>query len=416
MKNNEILVPALRGHIGSWGFYSTLISWEIAVEYICTAEEIVKNKELSKMIQRQIRSKREKEIANYILHQEERFFGSLVAAVYKGNPKWHQLGGMHENLKKIAIPITENADECFGFLELTGKEKIFALDGQHRLVGIKKALLENPELSSESISVIFVAHEDSKEGLERTRRLFTTLNKKAVPVRKGEIIALDEDDVAAICTRRLVETNQEFSEEKIAFVDSNRMPQNNNEAFTTISALYDVIKLIIISINKNIEYGLPYKKEEISHNRPDNESLDKYYKLVENYFFYLKKYNPDFKKYCESSQQRNITISLRNENGGNILFRPQGFLIISKVIAKLTEKYSLNESVELASKAPCLYQDDFYSMLIWNSTNSTVVTRNEILVKDLILNSLGCYPNSKMPDLLKRFNRVRSNSEELPNI
>ncbi|PHS73531.1 MAG: hypothetical protein COB22_02225 [Cycloclasticus sp.] len=218
MNNTPILVPALRGHIGCWSFYSALITWETAVNYIKTAEEIVRNKQLSKMIQRQIKSAREKEVANYILTQDERFFGSLVAAVYKGNPKWHQLGGFQEKLYKLGIPAAENSNEAFGYLELSGEERIFALDGQHRLVGMRKALAEKPELSEENITVIFVGHEDNETGLKTTRRLFTTLNKKAVPVKKGEIIALDEDDVVAILTRRMVETKDEYSSERIAYV------------------------------------------------------------------------------------------------------------------------------------------------------------------------------------------------------
>ena len=51
----------------------------------------------------------------------------------------------------------------------------------------------------DEVSVIFVAHEATSQGLERTRRLFTTLNKTDRPVSKGDIIALDEDDVVAIC-------------------------------------------------------------------------------------------------------------------------------------------------------------------------------------------------------------------------
>ena len=48
--------------------------------------------------------------------------------------------------------------------------------------------------------------------MERTRRLFTTLNRYAKPVKKSEIIALDEDDIIAIITRELVEKYPLFRE------------------------------------------------------------------------------------------------------------------------------------------------------------------------------------------------------------
>lgn len=72
---------------------------------------------------------------------------------------------------------------------------MFTLDGQHRLAGIQQAIEKGLEQDPfDEVSVIFLAHEDTRPGLERTRRLFTTLNKTAKPVSKGDIIALDEDE------------------------------------------------------------------------------------------------------------------------------------------------------------------------------------------------------------------------------
>jgi len=416
MANDSLLVPALRGKIGSWAFYNALITWDVAVKYISIAEDIVKNKELSKMIQRQVRSNRKKEIADYIQQQDERFFGALVAAVYKGNPKWHQLGGFKDKLNGLSIPTIELSDESFGYLELTGREVIFALDGQHRLVGIEEALKRDQTLGSENLSVLFVGHENTSEGLKRSRRLFTTLNKKAVPVKKGEIIALDEDDVAAILTRRLVETESDFQEEKISYVANNRMPDGNNYSFTTIGALYDTVRIIITAVNRNTKYGLPFSRESISLNRPSDDILDRYYKLVKNYLTFLKRYFPEFNDYCRSREYKALCKKLRFGGGGHILFRPQGFSIITKTVEKLTEYHSLSQAVKLTSKLPYLYQDNFFRMLIWNPTGNTVVTKNEILVRDLFLYTLDCYPKTKNKQLLERYRRVFPGEERLPNI
>ena len=48
-------------------------------------------------------------------------------------------------------------------------------DGQHRVKGIKEAYANNPTIGEEDISLIFVVHNDQNK--ERTRRLFTVLNK-----------------------------------------------------------------------------------------------------------------------------------------------------------------------------------------------------------------------------------------------
>lgn len=80
------------------------------------------------MLQRSI-TDNYKSIAHYIEDQDERFFNSLVLAVYDGDPQWHE----------IRLDYGED-EEYFdiGLLELTGEEKIFPVDGQNRVEGIKK--------------------------------------------------------------------------------------------------------------------------------------------------------------------------------------------------------------------------------------------------------------------------------------
>ena len=137
-----------------------------------------------------------------------------------------------------------------GFLTLRGDETLFALDGQHRLAGIKAVVNDGYEPAiDDEVSVIFVAHERTDVGLERTRRLFTTLNKTARPVTKGDRIALDEDDVMAICVRRLIEQTDLFHGDRIAFVQSNNVPSTNTQCLTTIGNLYDILTILFTQAN-----------------------------------------------------------------------------------------------------------------------------------------------------------------------
>ena len=59
-----------------------------------------------------------------------------------------------------------------GILRLDGTQTFFAIDGQHRVQGIKKALEKNDELKREEVSVIFVAHRKDQDGMERTAPSF----------------------------------------------------------------------------------------------------------------------------------------------------------------------------------------------------------------------------------------------------
>ena len=138
-----------------------------------------------------------------------------------------------------------------GFLRFEGKEKLFALDGQHRLSGIKLAIEEETLPIEDELPDIFVAHRKNKTGMERTRRLFVTLNKTAVAVPKRDIIALDEDDVPAICVRWLVEQHPYFSKERIAFNETSNLPVEDRHSFTSIVALYDSLLALFLPYTAN---------------------------------------------------------------------------------------------------------------------------------------------------------------------
>ena len=238
------ILPALRGAMGSWVYYSCLMQLPDISSRVSFADDVHDHQGLSDMIQRALNQTRRRHIANYIKAEPQRFFNSLVVAVYGGEPNWHALINLRntreDDLLKDLSPETV---ESVGFLTLRGDEKLFALDGQHRLAGIKTVVDEGykPALDDE-LNVIFVAHQRTQEGLERTRRLFTTLNKTARAVTKGDIIALDEDDVMAICVRRLIEKTDLFPGRRILFVQSNNIPPGNYECLTTIGNLDSLAK------------------------------------------------------------------------------------------------------------------------------------------------------------------------------
>lgn len=52
----------------------------------------------------------------------------MVLAVYDGDPQW----------REIRYEIDGHIYPNIGLLELNGEEKIFPVDGQHRVEGIKK--------------------------------------------------------------------------------------------------------------------------------------------------------------------------------------------------------------------------------------------------------------------------------------
>ena len=88
-KGAKVVLPALRGMMGDWIYYSCLMNLADLSSRVRYADEVHKNKSLSDMIQRQIKGNRGKQIAEYLSTQPERFFNSLVIATYGGQPNWH---------------------------------------------------------------------------------------------------------------------------------------------------------------------------------------------------------------------------------------------------------------------------------------------------------------------------------------
>jgi DNA sulfur modification protein DndB len=387
----KLLIPALRGRFGDWVYYSCLVPFSEVAERISFANDIHKNKNLSDMIQREIKQKRGLEIAKYLTTEKERFFNSLVVAVYKGDPIWYEVD-LKTNSKDILVEdIPDFAWDSFGFLSLTGEEHLFAIDGQHRLAGIKKVINEQVDnsmkkgLIADQISILFVAHKDTPRGLQRTRRLFTTLNKTAIPVSKGEKIALDENDVMAIIARRLVEENPKFSGDHIAYKPTNNLPVNDFKSLTTLGNLYDVLSILF---SKIIE-PKKEKLKELQFYRPDDQQLNQFYETACNFFHSLELQIPELREYFESKNYTKIVKKYRGNFGGSLVFRPIGLTLILEIVERLVGKYGLEQSIKLIAKLPRDLSRIPYADVLWNTKSKTIINKHRVLARNLLLYMLG---------------------------
>ena len=65
----KLYLPSLRGLIGDWVYYPTLMKLKDIAERVGIAEEISQSKALSEMVQRFVKEKRGLEIKDYLLKQ-----------------------------------------------------------------------------------------------------------------------------------------------------------------------------------------------------------------------------------------------------------------------------------------------------------------------------------------------------------
>ena len=321
MKNpNELVIPALRAHMGDWIYYVTFLRMDQIADQIHIAQEIHSSKVLKDMIQRQI-TNRASQISDYLLKQPQRFFNSLIVGVYGGSPDWYELA-IGKNLRFDAPVLPSELEGVLGILRLDGTQILFAVDGQHRVEGIKQALKKNDELKQEEVSVIFVAHRNDSSGMERTRRLFTTLNRYAKPVSKSEIVALDEDDIIAITTRELVEKYPLF-QEKISLSKTKAIAVKDNRNFTTIITLYDVLEIL---------FRRKRGWSEFKRHRREDDTIAEFNRNSAHFWDRMVVHFPPLKEVIASQPDENIAGRYRHRAGGHLLFRPVGLLIIANVV------------------------------------------------------------------------------------
>lgn len=401
-RKKQIVLPALRGVMGNWVYYSCLMNIVEVSKRVSYASEIHSNKKLSDMIQRSLKAVRSEQISDYLKNQEERFFNSLVIATYGGQPNWTGIDNISSSARAEFVgELSEETINSVGFLSLDGSEKLFALDGQHRLSGINTAILDGLDQDPpDDLSLIFVAHKKTEKGLQRTRRLFTTLNKTAKPVSPGDIIALDEDDVMAICVRKLIEETPLFAGERIAFVASNNMPATNVKSLTTIGNLYNVLTTLFTSVKTDLHQ----KKPDLQRTRPDDEKLQEYFDLSQRFFKLMGKNFEELGEFLTAKDSEIIVKKHRGSHGGDALFRPIGLAVITKVIAHLSNTHSLEESIKLAGKLTTSLSEEPFEGLMWDSASKRIDNTNKVTLREVLLYMLGA---SKLKDskLLERYQR-----------
>jgi DNA sulfur modification protein DndB len=384
-QSDRVYYPALRGHFGDWIYYSCVMPMRDVTKRLSFADEIHKSKKLSQWIQRQLQKGRSIEISDYLRREPQRFFNSLVVAIYRGDAAWHGFSNFRPTVRDIDLAdVSDEVEDSVGFLSFTGKERIFAVDGQHRLAGMREALKSSRTLAKDQISLLLVPHRPGKKGLERSRRLFTTLNKTAKPVGKGDTIALDENDVMAIVTRFLVENDPWFSDDKIKFSQAYNVSVGSPE-LTTIGNLYDLLTIIFTKcMGKK-------KRSELRFIRPSDEGLRQYRRFAQKFFRLMARGFPPLRKCFESTPARAklIVEKHRTPTGGHVLFRPVGLRIFTEVAAALISNgKSVAQAMKMVSRLPVELSKAPYRDVIW-LTNGKMEEGGRALCRRLLMNMLG---------------------------
>ena len=395
-------VPALRCKMGDRGYFVAAMTFREIAERVKDISEVHTHKKLAEWIQRQLDHVHAAEIAKYLIGNEERFFNALVIGVYGGDPQWAELT-VGDPRNELSDEDEDRVNRTVGVLTLSGKEKLFPIDGQHRVVGIRRALSEDETLGQEEVAVILVAHAKTDSGLKRTRKLFVTLNQRAKKVSAGDIVALDEDNGLAVVTRRLIDEYDLFQKDGfVSFSGNVNLLQTDPKAITSVLGLYQIVKALYPRDGKKWP-----RLKSVQRSRPSDNDLDGMYDFYVEYWKTLIATVPEYNATLEEEEQ--TCDYYRKGKRNHLLFRPLGQLAFARATQFLLAKgTSMEDAVEqLHSNNTMKLTDKVWHHILWNPVGEVMMT-NWSAAQTLLLMTAG---EKDIPDTAKkRLKRLQDNA------
>lgn len=332
---------AQKAKMGSTEYYIAKMTVEDLVNTVGLAIELPEWKDMTpdeKMQRDPDINRVVNEICPYFIEDKDRFFGSLIVDIYSGfdNVVFEPITKFVDRDKLAAAH--DIALENAGFLTLPGKERLIALDGQHRLLAMKLclkgssaisvAMLGNkkmtpqmmvlephPELAEEEVSVIFVKHENNL----KIRKIFNKVNKYARQTGRGQNIITSDDDVYASIARRLFaegEVLHKIGKNELVNWSSNTLSQRSKQ-LTTVSALYTIAE----TISKDKGWSAKAMPS-------DTDAIEAVFVENTNFWKQLLEGMSVYKEYLELTRQDKPISQLREDN---LLMKPVTHMALAHV-------------------------------------------------------------------------------------
>ena len=349
--------PALQAKMGDWTYYIVKMTMREVAKEVEFARDVHEDYTLSDAIQRELKSKRVTDfIVPYLKRRPDRFFSAIVIAAFGGSPKF--IGVDITRDEKFELIASQNIGEAFGVLTFDGRQKYYALDGQHRLAAIKMLLDRSDPISDgapdtfpdEEISVIVVLNRDKsvEEFRESYRRLFSSLNRYAKSTDPDTNIIMDEDDSFAILTRRLISEHEFFrapGKQKESFrVKTKGKPLNTKDGhFTSLQTLYAMNETLLnASWRENDGWGSgEVKEKKIAQFKlfaPDDEYLESLYDELVLYWDGILGEIPELRNEPLKMRVHDVRGEQEGEVTDHLLFWPIGQELLATVVRRLLDR------------------------------------------------------------------------------
>ena len=419
-------IGCIQAKMGDTPYYLAKMSAGQLIDSVGIAKELQEWPDMNadEKMQREYDIKRVvEEMVPYVVDDPNRFFGSLIIDIYSG---YEEI--VYESAAD-AIPALPAAYRVpmkdMGFLTLPGKERLIALDGQHRLLALKIAikgvmgipagekmtaamnrLAPHPELANEEISVIFVEHTDT----QKIRKIFNKINKYAKQTSRGDNIITSDDDVFAVISRRLLKEGEPLA--PINGIDLVNWKSNTlstrSKQLTTLSALYTIS-------------GTLLKDNKFSTNvLPEEGEVEEAYNEVAEFWNVLLNNLEAFQEYIQLTR-RDKTISAMRES--NLLLKPVTQMALAHV-AKMAKSKDIpwKDVVEKLNKISWSFDNEiWFNLLVIGSANKKMITGKEavrgvgMVISYLVMGDK--MTKAELADVKTVYGNAKNNpDEELPTM
>lgn len=212
--------PAVRGLQANAEYYISMVPMNLLNKLF---SENTDNAVLPEFrAQRKLNETRIPEITNYILDNRTSYVFSALSASIDGKFNF----------------IESEQNKNIGVLEVSMDAIFLINDGQHRKAAIENALIEDPSLASETISIVFF----KDEGLARSQQMFTDLNKHAIKTSNSISTLYDGRDMLAVATKNIISRIQFFR--KFTDKEKDNLGKNSSNLFT-LNNIYKANQKII---------------------------------------------------------------------------------------------------------------------------------------------------------------------------
>lgn len=332
-------------------------------------------------MQREIRWSRQRELAEYLIKNRVTKFPPILVvltAPWVDDPDSDAWGADGRAIRGVADYVALDGRRSLGLLNIDDKSgfMLFALDGQHRLIGVKGALnlirdgslqvlkddgkpaKEYLELDSlveqanrdrneimqvpaETIGMeiipAVIAGETYEEALRRVRSIFVHVNKQAAPLSQGEIAMLEEDDGFAIVARKVAMSHPLLGGRSADRVNmENSTIAQRSAALTTLQTLKDMSKQYLGSMDQYASWKvkgrlLPVRpsSEQLSQGIQDfNELWNRIGNLPSLMEIQRGKSTADMRRFAHE----------KNPGDGHMLFRPIGQIALARAVSALVKR------------------------------------------------------------------------------